>query len=64
MVDWTQHDEEMRGTAGAVPLTCLGAVVFGIKIFQMPLAEKRWATLSRRGVFVSDDGSCGCDREN
>ena len=41
-----------------------GGTHFGRKSFQMPLAEKGWATLSRRGIFVSDDGFLGCPRHN
>jgi hypothetical protein len=37
--------------------------VFGIKNFQKPLAEIGWATLSRRGIFFSDDGCVDCDRQ-
>ena len=45
-------------------LSRTGGAVFGIKNFQKPLAEIGWATLSRRGIFVSDDGSLGCLRHS
>lgn len=37
--------------------------VFGQKSFQKPNAKKAWATLPRRGIFVSADGFCACPRQ-
>ena len=45
------------------PVQNRGAV-FGIKNFQKPLAEIRWATLSRRGSFNPEDGFVACLRQS
>ena len=40
-----------------------GAVYFRKIKNTAPLAEKAWATLPRRGIFISDDGLLGRNRQ-
>ena len=44
-------------------LSRTGGRYYGTKRFQKPKVKKAWATLSRRGIFVSDDGSGGGPRQ-
>ena len=41
-----------------------GGVYFGQSNPQMPLAEKAWATPSRRGIFILNDGFLDRPRHN
>ena len=40
-----------------------GGLYFGQKSFQKPNVKKAWATLPRRGIFISADGLLGRNRQ-
>jgi len=41
-----------------------GGLYFGQKSFQKPNVKKAWATLPRRGIFISADGFLDRSRHN